>query len=68
MQKSNFNLSCFNLLVVETAQLPMEDLRDGGLMTAAVHTSMESGCVEQVDGLMELFGCTGRDTIAQKVC
>ena len=39
----------------------MEDLRDGGLMPAAVHTSMESGCVNQVEDGMELFGIIGRE-------
>ena len=62
MQQSNCNLSWFNIVVV-TAQLTGEDLRDGGLVTAAIHTSMESGCVNQVDIIMELFGIIGREGV-----
>ena len=53
MQQSNFNLSRFNLIVVETAQLSMEELKDGGLEPASIQRSMESGCVNQVGMLME---------------
>ena len=41
----------------------MEDLRDGGLVAAAIHTSMESGCVNQVEDGMELFGIIGREGV-----
>ncbi|CAK8686737.1 unnamed protein product [Clavelina lepadiformis] len=47
--------------LMEVVQLTMEDLRDGGFDAAAIHSSMESGCVNQVDISMELFGSIGRD-------
>ncbi|CAK8686723.1 unnamed protein product [Clavelina lepadiformis] len=55
------NIKCYKL-IVETAQLTIEEVKDGGLVAASIQRSMESGCVNQVEVVVELSGIIGRVT------